>query len=66
MVGQISLGILTFWSVSWELAPIVVGAFAELVVVHIEEVAVGRIEVEPVGIVVEPQMVVHKPVVVEL
>jgi hypothetical protein len=34
--------------------------------VHIEEVAVGRIEVEPVGIVVEPQMVVHKPVVVEL
>jgi len=69
VVGQISLGILTFWFVSWELAPVVVEAFAGLVVGHIvgPELAVGRIEVEPVGIVamVGPQIVVqHKPVVV--
>jgi len=67
VVGQISLGILTFWFVSWELASIV----EEPWVVPIEvvehtigsELAVVGIKVEPVGIVamVEPQiMVQHK------
>lgn len=46
MVGQFSWGILTFWFISWELAPVVVvGPLVVEVVKH----RVVDIEVEPVG-----------------